>query len=163
MSTLPPVFWSGAIKPEWTDYNGHLRDAFYLLLFSFAGDELMEQVGLGAQGREQLGHSMFTLESHVMYLREVKVEQPVEVRGQIIAHDAKRLHLNFSLHLPGEASPLATSEQLWLNVDMSGPKATPFAPLVATEVERMAKSHQSLETQGSIGRRIGLPVPKPSA
>lgn len=163
MNRLPPVFWTGTIESQWTDYNGHLRDAFYLLLFSFAGDELMEQVGLGAAGREQLGHSMFTLESHVMYLREVKVEQLVEVRGQIIAHDAKRLHLNFSLHLPGEESPLATAEQLWLNVDMSGPKATPFAPEVATAVNLMAASHQSLETQGSIGRRIGLPAPKPSA
>lgn len=163
MSNLPTVFWSGPVQSEWTDYNGHLRDAFYLLIISFAGDELMAQIGLGPEGREQLGHSMFTLESHVQYLREVKVDQVVEVRGQIIAHDAKRLHLNFSLHLQGEQPPLATAEQLWLNVDMSGPKATPLAPTVASAVALMAEADHALETQGSIGRRIGLPAPKPSA
>jgi len=24
------------ILPDWVDYNGHLRDAFYLLIFSYA-------------------------------------------------------------------------------------------------------------------------------
>ena len=26
------------IIPDWVDYNGHLRDAFYLLIFSYATD-----------------------------------------------------------------------------------------------------------------------------
>ncbi len=30
--------WETPILAEWTDYNGHLRDAFYLLLFSYATD-----------------------------------------------------------------------------------------------------------------------------
>ena len=25
-----------AVAPEWVDYNGHLRDAYYLLIFSHA-------------------------------------------------------------------------------------------------------------------------------
>ncbi|MBT2341238.1 MULTISPECIES: thioesterase family protein, partial [Pseudomonas] len=28
------------IRPEWVDYNGHLRDAYYLLIFSYATDVL---------------------------------------------------------------------------------------------------------------------------
>jgi acyl-CoA thioester hydrolase len=30
------------VLPEWTDYNGHLRDAYYLLVFSMATDALMD-------------------------------------------------------------------------------------------------------------------------
>ncbi|PKL97622.1 MAG: 4-hydroxybenzoyl-CoA thioesterase, partial [Gammaproteobacteria bacterium HGW-Gammaproteobacteria-9] len=32
------------ISTEWVDYNGHLRDAFYLLIFSYATDALMEHL-----------------------------------------------------------------------------------------------------------------------
>ena len=31
-----PVPWRTVIAAEWTDYNGHLRDAFYALLASNA-------------------------------------------------------------------------------------------------------------------------------
>ena len=29
--------YTTAIHPDWVDYNGHLRDAFYLLIFSLEG------------------------------------------------------------------------------------------------------------------------------
>ena len=32
------------VQPAWVDYNGHLRDAFYLLIFSYATDALMDGV-----------------------------------------------------------------------------------------------------------------------
>ena len=34
------------VQPAWVDYNGHLRDAFYLLIFSYATDALMDILGL---------------------------------------------------------------------------------------------------------------------
>ena len=163
MNQLPPVFWQGPVKDEWTDYNGHLRDAFYLLLFSFAGDELMVHIGLGPVGREQTGHSLFTMECHLMYLREAKAGQQVEVRGQLLAHDRKRLHLYFTLHLSGDETLLASGEQLWLNVDMSGPKSVEFAPQVHSAVQQMAERHSTFPTPVSVGRSIRLPAAKAPA
>jgi hypothetical protein len=64
--------WRGTVLPEWTDYNGHLRDAYYLLVFSMATDAMMDMIGLDEAGRAATGHSMFTLESHINYLLEVK-------------------------------------------------------------------------------------------
>ena len=61
------------IQPEWVDYNGHLRDAFYLLIFSYATDALMDTLGLDSENREASGHSLFTLELHLNYLHEVKL------------------------------------------------------------------------------------------
>ena len=45
------------ILPEWVDYNDHLRDAFYLLIFSYATDALMTRIGLDQAGRERSGHT----------------------------------------------------------------------------------------------------------
>ncbi|HCC61943.1 MAG TPA: 4-hydroxybenzoyl-CoA thioesterase, partial [Pseudomonas sp.] len=61
------------IRPEWVDYNNHLRDAFYLLIFSFATDALMDRIGLDQAGRERSGHTLYTLECHLNYLAEVKL------------------------------------------------------------------------------------------
>ena len=36
--------WSGTVLPAWTDYNGHLRDAYYLLVFSMATDAMMDMI-----------------------------------------------------------------------------------------------------------------------
>ena len=40
-SLLTP--WRGTVLPEWTDYNGHLRDAHYLLVFSMATDAMIDR------------------------------------------------------------------------------------------------------------------------
>lgn len=78
------------VQSDWVDYNGHLRDAFYLLIFSYATDGLMDALGLGSDNREASGHSLFTLELHLNYLHEVKLGAEVEVHTQLIAYDAKR-------------------------------------------------------------------------
>ena len=54
------------ILPEWVDYNDHLRDAFYLLIFSYATDALMTRIGLDHAGRERSGHTLYTLECHLI-------------------------------------------------------------------------------------------------
>lgn len=109
------------IIPDWVDYNGHLRDAFYLLIFSYATDALMDRLGMDSNNREASGHSLFTLELHLNYLHEVKLDADVEVHTQIIAHDNKRLHLYHSLHLAGDDKELAGNEQMLLHVDLAGP------------------------------------------
>ncbi|HDS1738079.1 thioesterase family protein [Pseudomonas sp. BP8] len=115
------------VEEAWVDYNGHLRDAYYLLIFSYATDALMERIGLDADSRGQRGHSLFTLEAHINYLHEVKLGTEVWVQTQIIGVDHKRLHLSHSLHRAGFDEALAASEQMLLHVDLAGPKSAPFS------------------------------------
>ena len=35
------------VRPEWTDYNGHLNMAYYHVLFDTALDVVLEPLGLG--------------------------------------------------------------------------------------------------------------------
>ena len=48
----------------WVDYNGHLNDGYYMVVFGQSTDGLMDLIGLDAAGRGATGHSIFTLESH---------------------------------------------------------------------------------------------------
>lgn len=130
------------IQEDWVDYNGHLRDAFYLLIFSYATDALMERIGLDADSRGQTGHSLFTLEAHVNYLHEVKLGTEVWVQTRVLSFDQKRLQLFHSLHREGFEPPLSASEQMLLHVDLVGPKAAPFSTKTLSHLQRLMDSEQ---------------------
>lgn len=152
--------YSTRILPEWVDYNGHLRDAFYLLIFSYATDALMDRLGLDSDNREASGNSLFTLELHLNYLHEVKLDTEVEVRTQIIGHDRKRLHLYHSLHKAGDDLELAGNEQMLLHVDLAGPRSAPFSEPVLNRLRAIAAQQADLPAPAWIGRVIALPPEK---
>ena len=143
--------------PGLVDYNGHLRDAFYLLIFSYATDALMDRLGLDSNSREASGNSLFTLELHLNYLHEVKLDAEVEVRTQIIGHDQKRLHLYHSLHLAGGDKELAGNEQMLLHVDLAGPRSAPFTPDTLGRLQAIVAEQADLPAPAYIGRVIALP------
>ena len=60
-----------AIAAEWIDYNGHVRDAYYALILSYASDALMERLGMDVAYRAATGNTLYTVEMHIHYLREI--------------------------------------------------------------------------------------------
>ena len=148
------------INADWVDYNGHLRDAYYLLIFSQAVDALMDTLGLDANAREASGHSLFTLEVHLNYLHEVKENQAVEVRLQVLGQDQKRLHLYFSLYRDGHEDAVAVSEQMLLHVDINGPKSAPFSATTLARIEGLIVAQGEMEKPEYAGRIISLPPQK---
>lgn len=108
----PLTIYRDVVRPEWVDYNGHLRDAFYLLIFSFATDALLDRIGLDDAARRERGRSVYTLEAHVNYLHEIKEGAHVRVDARVLAHDAKRLHLYLELFAPGHDAAVSASEQM---------------------------------------------------
>ncbi|MEE1921790.1 thioesterase family protein [Pseudomonas sp. 148P] len=145
------------VLPDWVDYNGHLRDAFYLLIFSYATDAFMERIGLDADDRETSGHSLFTLECHLNYLHEVKLGTQVWVNTQVIGFDRKRLHLYHSLHREGFDEALAASEQMLLHVDLAGPKSAPFTPETVERLQGIIAEQSDLPAAEFVGRVMRLP------
>ncbi|MFP3569673.1 thioesterase family protein [Paraburkholderia sp. SIMBA_030] len=157
--TLPS--YRDTVRAEWVDYNGHLRDAFYLLVFSFATDLLIDQIGLPDAVRKARSRSIYTLEAHINYLHEIKAGAQVRVDMRVLAHDAKRLHLYLEMFADDGAEPVAAGEQMLLHVDTSGPRAAPFDPDVEARVRALADAHAALPPARFAGRAIGLPVKAP--
>lgn len=143
------------IKPEWIDYNGHLNMAYYAVLFDQGTEQHSELLGLGPRYAETRGHTTYTAELHIRYLRELHLGDEVEVTVQILDHDAKRLHTFHELrHVDGWLS--ATAECMTLHVDMSGPKVAPFPEDIAERVSEAAKAHAALPRPAGAGRRIEI-------
>jgi acyl-CoA thioester hydrolase len=158
------ITWQGPVEHAWVDYNGHLNDAYYMVIFSYAIDTLMAKIGLDHAGRKAIGHTIYTLEVHLNYVQEVHEGVEVQVRTQILGVDAKRLHVFNTLHRQDDGTLLATNEQMLSNVDNSnlesGPKTAPFAEPVAAVLMPLAHAHANLPRPPNAGRSIALPPPR---
>jgi len=154
----PLTVYRDRVRAEWVDYNGHLRDAFYMLIFSFASDALIDHIGLDDAVRKARGRSIYTLEAHLNYLHEIKEGTPVRVDLRLVAHDEKRLHIYLEMFADDLEKPVAASEQMLLHVDTSGPKAAPFDADVDARVRALGLAHANLPQGAFQGRVIGLPA-----
>ncbi len=152
------ITYKTPVLADWVDYNGHLRDAFYLLIFSFATDAFMDRIGLATDDRDASGHSLFTLEAHINFLHEVILGESVEVRTQIIGHDGKRVQLYHGLYKAGEDVELAASEQMLLHVDLAaGPESAPFSEASMQALRLLSEAQHDQPEPRYVGRVIGLP------
>jgi acyl-CoA thioester hydrolase len=128
------------VAPEWIDYNGHLRDAYYSLIVSLATDALMDRLGLDEGYRTRTRCTLYTLEMHMHFLREVKKTDVVDVVVRILGTDRKRIHAAFDMRCGRYPDPVATAEIMLLHVHQGDePKAQAFPPEVVEALARVAE------------------------
>ena len=152
----PLVLHRATVLPEWVDYNGHMNEAYYVLVFGHATDAFYDYIGLDDATRRASARSVYTLEAHINYLNEAHRGDRLSIATQLLAHDAKRLHLHHAMRRETDDSLLATIELMLLHVDMSGPRAAAFGAATATLIRAIAADHASLGKPERIGRVIGL-------
>ncbi|WP_258935334.1 thioesterase family protein [Nesterenkonia pannonica] len=114
-----------AVREEWIDYNGHLSEAYYVLVFGFATDQAMEVLGMDAAYRQREGASLYTVEAHVRYLQEVPQGAGVAVRTAIVGTGDRKLHLAHEMH-DDSGRLVATEEMLGVHVGGEPAGAQPF-------------------------------------
>ncbi len=93
----PLRLYSAVVEPDWVDYNDHMTEAAFLTVFGWASDALFRYLGIDEDYRAA-GHSYYTVETHINYRREATLDEPLLVTTQILASDAKRLHIFHSMH-----------------------------------------------------------------
>ena len=109
------------VAPEWADYNGHMSESAYLLVFGDSADAFFRYFGVDEDYRAS-GRSLYTAETHLRHLREARVGERLRLTLQVLGIDAKRLHIAHEMHGDGGRGPvLATAEQMLLHVGTTRP------------------------------------------
>ncbi|MFI4868618.1 MAG: thioesterase family protein [Steroidobacterales bacterium] len=146
-----------AILPAWIDYNGHLRDAYYALILSQASDALMDRLGMDAAYRAATGNTLYTVEMHIHYLREVHASDIVVVSVRLLGADHKRIHAAFDLGCEGQSAQAATAEFMLLHVHQGeAVSTTPFPPEIAAAIGTLAPANADAPWPGPGSRRMEL-------
>lgn len=129
------MVWREPVRDEWIDYNGHLSEAYYVLVFGHATDAVMDAVGLGPDYREATGASLYTVEAHLRYLAEVSGGADLEVRSSVIGATDKLLWMWHEMWVDGRLR--ATEEILGVHVvdGRSAPFPTEMAARIASVLQ----------------------------
>ncbi|MFF2312951.1 thioesterase family protein [Streptomyces albidoflavus] len=135
--TRLPLFHS-TVRPEWIDYNGHMSEAYYSLVFGHATDALMAETGLGPAYRESTRCSLYTVESHIRFLQDVPDAAHLAIRTRVLGAAARKAHFAHEMYVVGDsesepapdALPVATTELLSVHVDQRTARAAVFPDTV---------------------------------
>ena len=106
--------WREPVQEAWIDYNGHLSEAYYVLVLGHATDAVMDAVGLGPEYRSANKASLYTVEAHIRYLDQVSAGSDLEVHSSIIGVTGKLLWIWHELWVDGRLR--ATEEVLGVHV-----------------------------------------------
>ena len=111
---------------NWTDYNGHMNLAFYILVFDKGAEEILSKFKMGEQSAKTNKKSTMAVESHTTYNNEVKENEEVDVYLSYFNHDKKRLHYKLEMYEKSKNILSATTEVLSLYIDLNIRKVTEF-------------------------------------
>ena len=142
--------------PAWVDYNHHMTEAAYLTAFGWASDALFSYIGDDDSYRAA-GHSFYTVETHIAYLREAAEHAPLRITTRVLGLDRKRLHIYHEM-FHGDGSLLATTEQMLVHVDMNAARSVAILPEVRAALEAIADVHAALPPAARAGH-FSLPSP----
>ena len=149
--------YRATIEPSFIDYNGHLRDAYYGLIFSYAIDDVMDQLGLDFAYRERTACTLYTLEMHLHYLHEVMASDELSIDTSILDADHKRFHAGSVFRCARLPEPVAVADAMLLHVHQ-GEKVTtaPFPAAIDARLQGLKLSEEALTAFGPMSRRIGI-------
>jgi acyl-CoA thioester hydrolase len=144
------------VLPEWTDQNGHMNVAYYVLAFDRATDVFYDALGIGWDYVGRGRGSLFTLAMNVDYLRELRSGDELRIATRVVDVDHKRLHYFHEMLHAAEGWLAATNELLAMHVDMASRRSAPFPDDVAARLAAMRAAHAGMPPPARLGRRLGI-------
>ena len=103
------------VQEQWIDYNHHMQDAYYGLVFSYAVDHFQDVVGFDKSYRSKTGCTIFVIEDHKFYLSEVKLGSELKIKTTLVDADKEKFILHSQMLVDGKT--VAVSEMLQAHVN----------------------------------------------
>jgi len=127
------------VLPEWIDGNRHMNACYYLAIVKEPAMAVHDEWDYGTAFRARTNQSNFVLESQVVHLRELLLDDPILVTTRITGLDDKRMHLLFEIHNEQEGYLAALAQYLVIHVHMGPPPKV--QPMPRDLHERLCQIH----------------------
>ena len=130
--------------------------AYYLMAADHAMDAFGDHIGLGESYTKATNRSTFAVDMRIVYLRELVVDAPIRVTAQLIAFDAKRIHVCLALRHGGEGWVSALSEWVLVHVDLGARGSLPMPEKTLAKLSAIMAAHKGLARPTALARPFGL-------
>ena len=144
------------VKEEWIDYNGYLNAGYYFVVFDDSVTDFMAFVGLDRAHRDQHRVTTFSVEGHITFEREMRLGDPIEIRSQLLAWDAKKFHYINFMHHGTEGWLAATNELLSMHISQETRRSAPMAQEVQDRLAAIHAVHAEMPIPPQVGRVMGI-------
>lgn len=157
MTEISPLLVHRTVVPaDWLDYNGHMNVSYYAAIFDRGLDAFFDHVQIGSDYARDAGCSMFVVENHFTYQRELIAGDAASIRLQLLDRDRKRIHCFMELHHDEGGYLAATSEQIALHVDLNTRKSLSMPESAVTRLSGILDNHRRIARPKEIGHKIGI-------
>ena len=127
---------SEPLQDAWLDAYGHLNEAYYLVPFSNANWAVQDHFDIGVDYFERTGGALYTVETHLRYLKEVRAPASFDIESMILDSDAKRIHLGHVMKVDGIER--ASFECVMLHFDSKANRTAPMPEAVQATLKEAA-------------------------
>ena len=152
----PLVLHRDVVKQEWVDEYDHMNLAYYVLVCDEATYEFWNLVNDNLPLSDRNGMEYAVVETHVNYIQEVRLNDPLVVTTQLIDWDEKRFHIYHELSHANEDFVSATNEVMALGFSLEKRGVQPFSDSVRVKIYELFNSHKRLPRPRNTGRSIGI-------
>jgi len=158
MTEIPTPFdsYRDVVRADWIDHNQHMNMGYYLVVFDFATDAFFDFIRLDRAHRQRHAITTFSLEGHITYQREVRLDDPLRFTTRLIDFDAKRIHYLHEMYHADKGYLAATNELMSLHVSLETRRGAPMTEDVQTRLQQIKAAHAGLPPSPNVGRVIGL-------
>ncbi len=94
-------FHSEPVKNEWLDAYGHLNEAYYLVPLTNATWLMQDHFDIGVDYFDESGCALYTVETHLRYLKEVRKPAIMKIETMILGFDPKKIWFAHSMIVAG--------------------------------------------------------------
>jgi len=143
------------VRPEWVDYNAHMSESCFLLVFGDNADAFFRYVGIDEAYRAG-GHSLYTAQTSLHHRREAAEGDPIDLTLRVLDHDDARVHIYHEMLHGGTGELLAAAEQLLVHVDIAAGRSTPMPAELLAHVRAVREAHAGLAVPDLVGRPLRI-------
>jgi len=151
----PLALHSCAVKPEWTDYNGHMSESIFLLVFGDSSDAFFRFFGIDEAYRAG-GFSLYTIDTRIQNISEVSEGDPLCMTLQVLDVDEKRVHIFHAMFHGQTGAPIAVGEQVLMHVDMKAGRSCAMPPEIFARLSAIRAAHTHLPVHKMVGTTLGI-------
>lgn len=117
--TTPFTEYSRTVEGAWIDYNGHMNEAYYAHVLVEANELFLEHLGLSADYARNTGNGMYTVESHLYFLKECREGDVLRASSRVLEVRAKVLKVE-TLVRNADGDDVLRGESVYVHMGPSG-------------------------------------------
>ena len=143
-------FHSEPVQESWLDAYGHLNEAYYLVPFSNTSWIMQDHFGVGVDYFEATGCAIYTVETHLRYLNDVRSLATMEIETLMLGSDAKKIWFAHQMMVDGKCCATAEFMTLHFNTREGRTMEMP------DDIQAGLRAAQVSELPDWVGRQISL-------